>query len=66
MTGSDVEFAGDLQEASITGKPQETSVEEEPSVVTTEIDEVDGDVAAEVQTETEVEESNSAEEPDTK
>lgn len=66
MTGSDVEFAGDLQEASITGKPQETSVEEEPSVVTAEIDEVDGDVAAEVQTETEVEESNSAEEPDTK
>lgn len=66
MTGSDVEFAGDLQEASITGKPQETSVEEEPSVVTAEIGEVDGDVAAEVQTETEVEESNSAEEPDTK
>ena len=66
MTGSDVEFAGDLQEASITGKPQETPVEEEPSVVTAEINEVDGDVAVEAQTETEVEESNSAEEPDTK
>lgn len=52
MTGSDVEFAGDLQEEPIIGDQE---------VVTTGIDEVDGDVAAEAITETEVEERNEAE-----
>ncbi len=56
MTGSDVEFAGDLQEKDITGQTTEESVG---------IDLVDGGVAAEATTETEVAAENARLDADT-